>query len=122
MTIKELLEIIGFFVGIASGAAAGGFAFASYKYSLEIKDLQREIRNDTFDANKETLKTVTEYGNMIRKQQQNTDHIITEMGAMKCDIRDMKIVLTNQGMIHNRAGFPEENIPPRTNWNNIEDA
>ncbi|NQE35205.1 hypothetical protein [Microcoleus asticus] len=122
MTTKELLEIIGFFVGIASGAAAGGFAFASYKYSLEIKDLQRQIKNDTDKANNETLKNVTKYGSDIRKLQQNHDNLLNQVGTLKCDVRDNKAILEREGFIHPRAGYPEEFIPNRTDWGAIEDA
>jgi len=114
MTIKDLLEIIILVIGGGGGTAAGAFAFAMYKYNIQLQEhinnlerLELAIKNQNFESG--------------RKQQQNIDHIITEMGVMKCDVRDIKSVLINNGILHDRAGFPEENIPKRTGWT-IEDA
>jgi hypothetical protein len=107
VTTKELLEIIILIIGGGGATATGGFAFAIYKYNLDLTKLQLEIR----DQSSETT----------RKQQKNIDNIMVEVGVLKCDIRDMKGVLMRQGILHDRGGFPEENIPKRTGWT-IEDA
>jgi hypothetical protein len=107
MTTKELLEIIVLIIGGGGATATAGFAFAMYKYNLELTKLQLEIKAQSFNTG--------------RKQQQNIDNIMVEVGVVKCDIRDIKGVLMRQGVLHNREGFPEENIPKRTGWT-IEDA
>lgn len=107
MTIKELLEIAILVIGGGGGAAAGGFAFATSQYKNKLEALQNQIERSNLSAG--------------RKLQQNLDHLLTEFGVLKCDVRDIKSVLVRQGMIHDRAGFPEENIPKRTGWT-IEDA
>jgi len=107
MTIKELLEIMILVIGGGGAAATGAFAFATHKYNLELTKLQLEIKTQSF--------------NIGRKQQQNIDNIMVEVGVMKCEVRDIKGVLMRQGVLHDRAGFPEENIPKKTNWT-IEDA
>lgn len=107
MTIKELLEIAILVIGGGCGAAAAGFAFATSQYQNKLEALQNQIEKSNLSAG--------------RKLQQNLDHLLTEFGVLKCDVRDIKSVLVRQGMIHDRAGFPEENIPKRTGWT-IEDA
>jgi hypothetical protein len=107
MTTKEFLEIIILIIGGGGATATAGFAFATYRYNLELTRLQLEIKAQSFDTG--------------RKQQQNIDNIMVEVGVIKCDIRDIKGALTRQGILHDRAGFPEENIPKRTGWT-IEDA
>ena len=107
MTIKDLLEIIILVIGGGGAAATGAFAFATHKYNIELTKLQLEIRTTSFESG--------------RKQQKNIDNLIVEFGVMKCDIRDIKGVLMRDGVLHDRAGFPEENIPKRTGWT-IEDA
>ncbi|MEG4577969.1 hypothetical protein QUA56_35785 [Microcoleus sp. N3A4] len=108
MTPKELLEIIILVIGGGGGAYSVGFAVAMSHYKNKLDQLEVQVAKSSFTEG--------------RKLQQNIDHIITEMGVIKCDIRDMKSVLTNQGILHDRAGFPEENIPRRTGWGTIEDA
>lgn len=108
MTVKELLEITILVIGGGGAAATGAFTFAMYKYNLEITKLQLEIRTHSFESG--------------RKQQQNIDNLVVELGVIKCDIRDIKGVLMRNGVLHDRAGFPEENIPNRTDWGTIEDA
>ena len=107
MTIKELLEIAILVIGGGGGAAAGGFAFATSQYKNKLEALQNQIERSNLNSR--------------RKLQQNLDHLLTEFGVIKCDVRDIKSVLIKQGLIHDRAGFPEENIPKRTGWT-IEDA
>ncbi|WP_445244831.1 hypothetical protein [Microcoleus sp. OTE_8_concoct_300] len=107
MTIKELLEIIILVIGGGGAAATGAFAFATHKYSIELKKLHLQIRTHSFESG--------------RKQQQNIDNLTVEIGVIKCDLRDIKGVLIRDGVLHDRAGFPEENIPKRTGWT-IEDA
>jgi hypothetical protein len=107
VTVKELLEIAILVIGGGGAAATGAFPFATYKYNLELTKLQLEIKTQSFNTG--------------RKQQQNIDNIMVEVGVIKCDVRDIKGVLMSQGVLHDRAGFPEENIPKKTNWT-IEDA
>jgi|GEM_PF-2072201 len=107
MTIKELLEIIILVIGGGGAAATGSFTFAMYKYNVELTRLQLEIKTYSFESG--------------RKQQQNIDNLVVEVGVLKCDLRDVKGVLMRDGALHDRAGFPEENIPKRTGWT-IEDA
>lgn len=107
MTTKELLEIIILVIGGGGAAAAGGFAFAMSQYNTKLEKLQIQIEKSNFTSG--------------RKLQQNIDHLLTEFGVIKCDVRDMKAVMVSQGLIHDRAGFPDENIPKRTNWT-VEDA
>ena len=107
MTIKELLEIIILVIGGGGAAATGAFAFAMYKYNVELTKLQLEIKTHSFVSG--------------RKQQQNIDNLSVEIGVIKCDVRDIKGVLMRDGVLYDRAGFPEENIPKRTGWT-IEDA
>ena len=107
MTGKELLEIAILVIGGGGGVAAAGFAFATSQHKIELNALQNQIERNNINAG--------------RKLQQNLDHLLTEFGVMKCDVRDIKSVLIKQGLIHDRAGFPEENIPKRTGWT-IEDA
>ncbi|MEG4028147.1 MULTISPECIES: hypothetical protein [unclassified Microcoleus] len=107
MTPKELLEITILVIGGGGGAAAGGFAFAMWQYSSKLEKLQIQVEKSSFTEG--------------RKLRQNIDHLLTEFGTLKCDVRDIKAVLIRQGVIHERAGFPEENIPKRTGWT-IEDA
>lgn len=111
MTTRDLLEIIGIIGGIIGAAATGGFTFATSKYLGEIKDLQRQIAN-----------SFTKYNDNTRKMQQNLDRVVTEQGILKCDIRDIKGALMRNNIIHERAGYPEENIPRRTDWGAIDDA
>lgn len=108
MTAKELLEITILIIGGGGGAATAGFGFAMYKYGVELTKLQLQIKQQNFDSG--------------RKQQQNIDNLVVELGVVKCDVRDIKGVLMRNGVIHDRAGFPEENIPRRTDWGTIEDA
>jgi len=107
MTAKELLEIAILVIGGGGAAATGAFAFATYKYNLELAKLQLKMETQNFNTG--------------RKQQQNIDNIMVEVGIVKCDVRDIKGVLIRQGVLHDRTGFPEENIPKRTGWT-IEDA
>jgi len=108
MTTKELLEIAILIIGGGGGAATAGLGFATYKYGVELTKLQLQIKQHNFDSG--------------RKQQQNIDNLVVELGVVKCDVRDIKGVLMRNGVIHDRAGFPEENIPRRTDWGTIEDA
>lgn len=107
MTPKELLEITILVIGGGGATATGAFAFATHQYNLQLTKLQLEIRTHSFETG--------------RKQQQNIDNIMVEVGVIKCDVRDIKGVLMRQGVLHDRAGFPSENIPSRTDWT-IEDA
>lgn len=107
MTTKELVEIIILMIGGGGGAASAGFAFAMSKYSTRLENLSLQVEKHNFS-----------YG---RKMQQNIDNLIVELGVLKCDIRDIKGVLMRDGVLHDRAGFPGENIPSRTDWT-IEDA
>lgn len=107
MTGKELLEIAILVIGGGGGAAAGGFAFAMWQYGSKLEKLEIQLEKNNFTSG--------------RKLQQNLDHLLTEFGVIKCDLRDIKAVLVRQGLIHDRAGFPEENIPKSTGWT-IEDA
>ncbi|MEG5048582.1 hypothetical protein [Microcoleus sp. B4-C1] len=107
MTPKELLEITILVAGGGGGAAAGGFAFAMSQYTTKIEQLQIQIEKSNLSS--------------TRKIQQNMDHLLTEFGVLKCDVRDIKTVLIRNGVIHDRAGFPQENIPHRTDWT-IDDA
>lgn len=57
MTPKDLLEIIILVIGGGGGVAAGAFAFAMNKYSIEItkhtnslEKLQLEIKNQNFES------------------------------------------------------------------------
>ena len=121
MSQKELLEIVILVIGGAGGAACAGFAFATKQYLLEVKDFQRQTREDVFDGNKKVLDTIAVYANLIRKLQQNDDNLLNQIGVLKCDVRDNKAVLEREGLIHPRSGFPEENIARRTDWT-VEDA
>lgn len=115
MTTKELLEIIILVIGGGGAASAGAFAFAINKHNIQLekhinnlKKLELAINQQSFTAG--------------RKQQQNIDSILVQVGVLQCDIRDIKGVLIQQGLLHDRAGFPEKNIPKRTDWSIIEDA
>ncbi|MEG4583437.1 hypothetical protein QUA71_28095 [Microcoleus sp. MON1_C5] len=107
MTTKDLLEIIILIIGGGGGAATAGFAFAMSKYNTKLEKLEIQLEKSNLNSG--------------RKMQQNIDHLLTEFGVIKCDVRDIKAVLMRQGIIHDRAGFPEENIPRHTDWT-IEDA
>ncbi|MEG4855698.1 hypothetical protein QUB10_33165 [Microcoleus sp. B5-D4] len=107
MTTKELLEIVILVIGGGGGAATAGFAFAMSRYSTKLENLSLQVEKHNFS-----------YG---RKMQQNIDNLIVELGVLKCDVRDIKSVLMRNGTLHDRAGFPSENIPSRTDWT-IEDA
>jgi hypothetical protein len=122
ITTKEFLEIIILIIGGGGGAAMAGFGFATYqekqnldKFKLELKDYQLDFHNQLY-------RTLTAgQKEFARKVQQNIDANQTEIGVVKCEVRDIKGVLVRQGLIHDRAGFPEENKPKHTGWT-IEDA
>lgn len=107
MTPKELLEITILVAGGGGGAATGGFAFAMWQYGSKLERLQVQVEKSSFAEG--------------RKLQQNIDHLLGELGVLKCEIRDIKAVLMRQGLRLEHSEFPEENIPKRTGWT-IEDA
>lgn len=101
------MEITILVIGGGGAAYSAGFAVAMSHYKTKLEKLELQIEKSNLTSE--------------RKIQQNIDHLLTEFGVLKCDLRDIKAVLIRQGVIHDRAPFPEENIPKRTGWT-IEDA
>ena len=122
MTTKEFLEIIILIIGGGGGAAMAGFSFATYRQKQNFDELRLEIKNYQLNFYDQFYRTLnTGQKEFARKVQQNIDANKTEIGVAKCEIRDIKGVLIREGLIHNRAGFPEENKPKHTGWT-VEDA
>ena len=122
MTTKEFLEIIILIIGGGGATATAGFGFAIYQEKQKLEKLRLELKDYQLDFHDELYRTLTAgQKEFARKVQQNIDANQTEIGVVKCEVRDIKGVLMRQGLIHDRAGFPEENKPKHTGWN-IEDA
>ena len=122
MTIKDLLEVIILIIGGGGAAATAGFAFAVYQEKQNFDELRVNIKDGQLKFQTQLHHTLTAgQSEFARKVQQNIDSNQVEIGLVKGDIRDIKGVLIQNGILHDRAGFPEENKPRQTGWT-IEDA
>lgn len=99
---KIVLEFLLVVLGLMTAVATGVFSFTTYKNYLATSKLKLDI--------------TTAHTNFAVKMQRNVDNLRVEMGIAKCDIRDMKGAMKRHGLFHDRAGFPDSNVPESTGW------
>ncbi|MEG4371636.1 hypothetical protein QUB29_19460 [Microcoleus sp. B4b_D2] len=117
MTTKELVEMILAILGGASAAATAGFTLASFRAKLQMDRLEIDIKDNQLAFTQDLYKTINA-GQLefARKVQQNIENNRVQIGAMRCDIDDIKGVLERDKGMKPRKGFPEESIPPHTDF------
>ena len=100
---KSLLDLLLVVLGLLVAGVSGAFAFATFKYYLSISKLKLQIERENFV--------------LAKKMQKNVINLRVQMGVVKCDVRDMKTALVKEGILSERANFPEQFIPESTDWN-----
>lgn len=99
---KSLLEFILIIGSLIIMMTSGAFAFATIRAQLAITKIELRISTNQLE--------------FARKVQQNIDNNKVEIGALKCEIRDIKGTLKRDKDFKERQGFPEENIPSNTDF------
>lgn len=99
---KDLIEIIFIMASLLVLVASSAFAFATFRAQLAMSKIELNITSNQLE--------------FARKIQQNIDSNRVELGALKCEIRDIKGMLVRSGKFKERQGFPPENIPPHTDF------
>lgn len=99
---KTLIEFIFVIGSLLALAVSGAFAVATTRSQLVISNIQLEIRTNQLE--------------FVRKVQQNIDNNKVEIGALKCEVRDIKGLLKREKGFRERQDFPPENIPPHTDF------
>jgi len=99
---KTLIEVIFVIGSLLALAVSSAFAVATIRSQLAMAKVQLEIRNDRQE--------------FARKVMQNIDRNRVEIGVIKGEIRDVKNILKQEQKMKERPSFPEENIPPHTDF------
>jgi hypothetical protein len=99
---KSLLDLLLVILGLLVAGVSGAFAFATFKYYLSISRLKLQVERQNFV--------------LANKLQKNVINLRVQMGVVKCDVRDIKTALVQEGILTERANFPEQFIPESTDW------
>jgi len=117
---RALIEAI-FVVGsLLALAISSAFALATIRAQLAIAKIQLDIKGDNNDtqefARQTQLAIKGDSLEFARKVQQNLDRNRIEIGIIKCEVADIKGILERELGMRKRQEFPEENIPPETDF------
>lgn len=99
---RALIEFILAIGSLLVLGISGAFALATTRSQLAISKIQLEIKSNQLE--------------FARKIQQNIDSNKVEIGALKCEVRDIKGLLRREKNFKERQEFPPENIPPHTDF------
>ena len=105
---KSLLDLLLVILGLLVAGVSGAFAFATFKYYLSISKLKLQVERQNFV--------------LANKLQKNVINLRVQVGVVKSEVRDIKTALIQEGILTERASFPEQFIPEPTDWSVNIDA